>query len=292
MSVVVPTRNCRYTISALLDSLRKLDYSNYEVIVVDSSDDGTDQIISEYGVKMIRAPLNGPNAARNLGIGASVGDIVCFTDGDCKVPPDWIRRITYEFQKDSKISCVGGSVLPSLYTFLGRYSIETLVSIFPKYTEVHVFTKDQMLDQPFTQKRYPVSCNLAFRRKVLEELGGFNEEFWGGWEEFELLYRMVDQGYSIVVDPEIVVYHRPRSSLLEMLRQAYRYGKGAGQFSKLFHGPNLSRNRVSHTIRKMYLTIPHCLKVFRKTRRLSVLLYPFVDVLMGGSYYIGLMKSY
>lgn len=292
VSVVVPTRNCRHTVSALLDSLRVLDYSNYEVIVVDSSDDGTDRIVSKYDVKLIRTPINGPNAARNIGIHTSIGDIICFTDGDCEVPPDWITRIICEFEKDSRIGCVGGSVLPSLDSFLGRYSVETLVSIFPRYTEVCVFAKDQVHDQPFTQKRYPVSCNLAFRRHVLEKSAGFNEKFWGGWEEFELLYRVLDQGYSIVASPRIVVYHRPRSSLLGMLRQAYGYGKGAGEFGKLFLVPNLLRNKVSHSIFKMHSTMPHCLKLFRKTRRLSVLLYPFVDVVIGGSYYIGLIRSH
>lgn len=291
VSVVVPTKNCASTISMLLDSLKKQDHLDHEVIVVDSSIDGTDKIASKYDAKVIRCTEQGLNIARNVGIQNSLGEIVCFIDGDCKARYDWLTKIVSEFDKSSRIGCVGGCVVVDPSTFLGGYSAEALVSMYPKYTKPGMIKSSHLLDQPFNRLRFPVGCNMAFRREGLVELGGFDEKWEYAWDEFEIMFRLLQQRHLISINPEIVVYHTPRSSIMEVLLRTYWYGAGAGYFMRRFNIPALKK-RLKQTFFGVVRTVPHSIDVFRKTKRSSALLYPFMDFLIGTFYYIGFAKTY
>ena len=104
VTVIVPVRNGEQTIQSLLESLQKLDYNRnkVEVIVVDgNSTDKTQEIVKRYPVKLIVEKRKGLNVARNTGIKCSKGEIIAFTDSDCIVPPDWLRRL-WEQQDSSR----------------------------------------------------------------------------------------------------------------------------------------------------------------------------------------------
>lgn len=287
VSIVVPTRNCTHTISALLDSLQKLLYPNYEVIVVDSSIDGTDKIALNYGVKVVYTSQAGLNIARNIGIRSSSGDIICFIDGDCEAPPDWVNKIVSEFKKDPRTSCVGGSVLAKSKTFWGRYLNESITPIFPKYAKPDIIKK-KSIDLLFYRKQLPVGCNVAIKWKSFEELGGFDEKWRVSGDDSEFLYRMLKhlkRGYHIAVNPEIVVYHQSRP-LSELIRQVYKYGKGGRRFGKKYKFPML-KNKIKATIIGGLTSLLFYSKLYKETRKLSVLSYLFVDLLVVCSYYLG-----
>jgi GT2 family glycosyltransferase len=296
VSVIIPTKNCKDTISALLGSLQTLDYPNFEVILADSSNDGTDKTAfqatsnAKFNFKIVYTP-NNLNFARNLGARASSGDYIVFTDGDCVVSSDWIRKIVFEFKKDPETGCVGGSVITNSRTFIGRYSSESLVPLFPRFEETNVITKNQLSKQPFVKTRYPVGCNMAFKREVFEQLGGFDENWKWAWDEFEFMHRLLQHGYIIRVNPKIVIYHSPCSSLVEMLRKAYGYGIGAGKYKRIY-GVHKSENKFFNAVFGALNTWNHSIKVFRKTRKLSTLLYPFVDIAMGTIYNFGFAEGY
>jgi len=290
VSIIVPTKNCKHTISRALNSLKMLDYPSYEVIVADSSNDGTDRIASEFGFEVVYAPPTGINVGRNTGIRASSGEIVCFTDGDCEVPPNWLNKIVSEFEKDPRIGCVGGSVIVKPQTFWDKYSQGTLYLIFPIYTEKYTIKKDNISDQPFRRERYPIGCNMTFNKEVLEKLRGFDENWRWGADDIELMYRLLEYGRLIVVNPEIIVYHHPHLSFLELLRRAYRYGAGAEAMRETFHIP-FFKNKIKYTLIGALLTVPHALKVCWKTKSISTLVYPFIDILVGISYYLGILRA-
>ena len=79
-SIIVPNYNSERTIKTCLDSLSKLDYSNYEVIVVDdNSTDRSMDIIKKYPVRLIQQKQRvGAAETRNIGVRASSGDIIMF----------------------------------------------------------------------------------------------------------------------------------------------------------------------------------------------------------------------
>jgi cellulose synthase/poly-beta-1,6-N-acetylglucosamine synthase-like glycosyltransferase len=241
VTVVVPVHNRELTIQPLLDSLQKLDYdrNKVEVIVVDgNSTDKTQEIVKQYPVKLVVEKRKGLNLARNIGIKCSKGEIVAFTDSDCKVPPNWITKIVENF-KDPRVSCVGGSAKALDNDFVSQYADNSVVRLMP------FFTKREELDKVKPFFRHPAGCNMAFRRKVAEEIGYFDESIQYGFDEVEFADRVCKAGYKMVLDPDIVVWHKHRSTLKEFLKQNFQYGKGSGLV--------LKRNRLKDAVSKWTL---------------------------------------
>ena len=224
VTVVVPVRNRELTIQPLLDSLQKLDYdtNKVEVIVVDgNSTDKTQEIVKKYPVKLVVEKRKGLNLARNTGIKCSKGEIVAFTDSDCIVPPNWITKIVENF-KDPKVSCVGGSAKALDNDFISQYADNSIVRLMP------FFTKREELEKVKPFFRHPAGCNMAFRRKVAEEVGYFDENIQYGFDEVEFADRICRAGYKMVLDPDVLVWHKHRSTFKEFLKQNFQYGKGSG----------------------------------------------------------------
>jgi len=163
----------------------------------------------------------GLNLARNTGIKCSKGEIVAFTDSDCIVPPNWITKIVENF-KDPKVSCVGGSAKALDCDFVSQYADNSIVRLMP------FFTKREELEKVKPFFRHPAGCNMAFRRKVAEEVGYFDENIRYGFDEVEFADRVCRAGYKMVLDPEVLVWHKHRSTLREFLKQNFQYGKGSG----------------------------------------------------------------
>jgi cellulose synthase/poly-beta-1,6-N-acetylglucosamine synthase-like glycosyltransferase len=224
VTVVVPVRNGELTIQPLLESLQRLDYdrNKVEVIVVDgNSTDKTQEIVKKYPVKLIVEKKKGLNLARNTGIKCSKGEIVAFTDSDCIVPPNWITKIVENF-KDPKVSCVGGSAKALDSDFISQYADNSIVRLMP------FFTKREELEKVKPFFRHPAGCNMAFRRKVAEEVGYFDEQIQYGFDEVEFADRICRAGYKMVLDPGVLVWHKHRSTFREFLKQNFQYGKGSG----------------------------------------------------------------
>ena len=224
VSVIVPVHNRELTIQPLMESLQKLDYdkNKVEVIVVDgNSTDKTREIVKKYPVKLIVEKRKGLNRARNTGIKFSTGEIIAFTDSDCIVPPNWITKIVENF-KDPKVSCVGGSAKALDSDFVSQYADNSIVRLMP------FFTKREELEKVKPFFRHPAGCNMAFRRKVAEEVGYFDENIRYGFDEVEFADRVCKAGYKMVLDPEVVVWHKHRSTFKEFLKQNFQYGKGSG----------------------------------------------------------------
>jgi glycosyltransferase involved in cell wall biosynthesis len=223
VSIVVPVQNGESTIEPLLQSLLKLDYDQekIEVVVVDGkSTDGTRNIVRKYPFKLVVQEKNGLNVARNTGISNSSGEIIAFTDADCLVPNDWARKIAENFN-DPEIGCVAGNVKGSHNNFFSEYADNSVVPVMPSFK-----TREQ--SSMLRLFHHPAGCNMAFRRDAVEKTGGFDEDIRYGFDDIELVERICNAGYSMVSDPDVMVQHEHRASLMDLLKQHFRYGKGSG----------------------------------------------------------------
>jgi glycosyltransferase involved in cell wall biosynthesis len=224
VSVIVPVKNGAAHIGELLDSLMQVEYEKdkLEIIVVDgNSTDKTREIVSEYPVKLLLEERPGLNAARNTGIKNSNGEIIVFTDADCIIPEDWIKKIVENFQ-DQQVGCVGGNVIGYYDSFLSRYSDESLIPV------MRIFRKREVLTSVKPPQKYPAGCNMALRKDALEKAELFDEGIKYGFDEDELVERICKIGYNMVLDPNVVVKHKHRPVLKELLRQNFSYGRGLG----------------------------------------------------------------
>ena len=214
VSVVVCAYNAEPTINSCLASLKELNYPNYEVIVVnDGSTDRTLEITKCYEyVRLISQENKGLSVARNVGIAAATGEIVAFTDSDCVVDPDWLTYLVEKFLF-SGFSAVGGPNLPPPEDSL----VPSCVAVSPG-GPTHVLLSDEVAE-------HIAGCNMAFRREVLQELGGFDPQFRAAGDDVDLCWRLQDQGYIIGFSPAAVVWHFRRNTVAAYLKQQRGYGK-------------------------------------------------------------------
>ncbi len=245
LSVVVCTRNGKRTLSATLSHLQRqsLDRSRYEVILVDDgSTDRSAELARPNGVRIVRLDRpRGLAAARNAGVSAARGGVVAFTDDDCAPAETWLAALASSFD-DGAIDGVGGKVVPACSNrFLLGYQRahnpltplagELLVSRRVDY-RLRLYLRSVLRSEPElaagARLYSPVGANMAFRRQLIVELGGFDEAFRFGAEEEELCRRAHarPQGARLRYQPEAVVVHQFDPRLRDSLRRARAYGIG------------------------------------------------------------------
>ncbi len=228
VSVIVPSYNSMKTITALLDTLTRQDFTDYEIIVVDDcSTDNTPQIVKGYNIKYIRLKMNsGPAACRNIGAQVSKGDILAFTDSDCRVDSDWLSRIHSSLSSE-KAHAVMGRLIIDKSTYLGD-SISALG--FPAGGSLG-FQKVWKVDNGGYTTSLS-SCNCAIKKNVFDNLGGFDETFpYAGGEDSYFAYSLIESGFRIKYCPDVVAYHEARDSLRNYISWQFKRGVSSQIFS-------------------------------------------------------------
>jgi O-antigen biosynthesis protein len=217
VSVVICAYNAESTMAACLDSLRDLRYPAYEVVVVDDgSTDRTGRIADEYeDFRVVHQENKGLSAARNVGIAASTGDIIAFTDSDCVVDPDWLHYLAATFLASGE-TAVGGPNLPPPEDSL----VASCVAASPG-GPLHVLLNDE-------EAEHIPGCNMAFRREVLEEIGGFDPLYRAAGDDVDVCWRLQERGYRIAFSPAAMVWHFRRNTVKAYVEQQRGYGKAEG----------------------------------------------------------------
>jgi len=213
ISIVVAVYNGERFLGECLESLMDLRYQNKEIIVVDDgSKDSTPLIAQKYPVKLIRNEENlGLSQARNAGIKAAKGVIVAFTDADCRADLDWLFYIAHGFKKED-VGAVGGpNLTPPEDDFLAHRVGEALGG--PKC----VLIGDK-------EAEHIPGCNMAYRREVLEKIGGFDPVFTRAGDDVDMCWRVREMGYNILREPSAVVWHHRRGSVKAYFKQQFGYG--------------------------------------------------------------------
>lgn len=110
ISVIVPAYNEGEFLGDCLACLKKQAFRKpFEIIVVDNgSTDQTSLIAKQFGVRLIKENKKGVVFALKTGVSAAKGEIIAFTDADCKPPANWLDQIYKQFQRNSKLDALGG----------------------------------------------------------------------------------------------------------------------------------------------------------------------------------------
>ncbi|MBN1625851.1 MAG: glycosyltransferase [Deltaproteobacteria bacterium] len=229
ISVIIPAYNAQKSLSSLLDSLTVQSYRGFEIIIVDDcSTDHTSVVAQRYDFQLINLEKNrGPAFCRNIGSGKANGEILAFTDSDCRADLDWLENIHRHFINDEADALIGKVILnPS--NSLGD-SISALG--FPAGGSVG-FDKIWRVDgNGFTNSLS--SCNCAIKKDAFESAGGFDETFpYAGGEDSYLAYSLMQSGHTIKYCPDVIMYHEARDSLKDFLKWQFRRGVSSYIFSQ------------------------------------------------------------
>jgi GT2 family glycosyltransferase len=214
VSVVVCVYNGERTIDDCLASLETLNYPNYEVIVVnDGSTDRTRQIAESHDtICLINQENKGLSEARNVGIRASKGELIAFTDADCIADPDWLTYLVGRFHS-SEFAAVGGPNLSPPDDSM----MANCVAVSPG-APTHVLLDDEIAE-------HIPGCNMAFRREALVAIAGFDPIFRAAGDDVDVCWRLQNKGYKIGFSPAAIVWHFRRSTIRDYLKQQRGYGK-------------------------------------------------------------------
>jgi glycosyltransferase involved in cell wall biosynthesis len=215
LSVVVCTRNGSRTLRECLESLKALNYTDYEVLVIDDgSTDATPEIAKAFEfVKYHRQESAGLSVARNRGAELATGSVVAYTDDDCIAHADWLLHLSHAFTDESVIAAGGPNIPPP-----PRNRIERVVAAAPG-APAHVLLSD-------TEAEHLPGCNLAIRKEALNAIGGFTADFSTAGDDVDICWRLREHGGrgSLLFVPGAMVWHHRRFTIRAYLKQQRGYG--------------------------------------------------------------------
>jgi glycosyltransferase involved in cell wall biosynthesis len=227
ISVVVPTRDRPGSLAECLAALGRQHFDEpLEIVVVD---DGSRQasevaalVAAAPSARLVPGPGRGPAAARNAGVRAAVGELICFTDDDCEPAVGWVAALVARLRAGAD-AVAGTTVNPNPADRLAEASERVSAYV----------TEFSFRDGPTP---FAPSNNLACRAAVLEAVA-FDERYQSpGGEDRDWCARLARRGFDLVREPEAVVGHRQQLDLTGFWRRHARFGRAARGFAA-DHGP-------------------------------------------------------
>jgi GT2 family glycosyltransferase len=245
LSLIVCTRNRVHALGPTFDSIVCASArirANVEFILVDNgSTDGTVAFAERWAadaplpVTIVAEPARGLATARNAGIRAAAGDVLAFTDDDCRLDADYIAHVLESYADDPEPAIRGGRIE------LGD----------PR--DLPFTIKTDQTPARYTAQRHPGGfihgANMTMRRSVVDRIGLFDTRFGAGAtflsaEDTEYIYRAYLAGICVEYTPSIVVFHhhgRRARDEVALLNRRYAQGNGA-LYAKYIRQWGLLRN--------------------------------------------------
>lgn len=157
LSIIIPTLNEENYLPQLLDSIKKQNFTDYEIIIADAgSADRTVEIAKNYGCKITSGGV--PSKARNEGVKVAKGSLLFFIDADSTLPPDFFSVLIKEFTK-RKLDLASYQVYPQ-----GNIIDKIFYTIYNYWA--------------FATQRFLIHATqtIIIKREIHHKIGGFDEE--------------------------------------------------------------------------------------------------------------------
>ncbi len=262
ISVVVCTRDRADQLQRCLGALSRLAFPAYEVIVVDNAPrtDATQQVVAAAGVRYVREDRPGLDWARNRGLAEARYGVVAYTDDDTEVDPQWLAGIAAGFA-DPSVGAVTGLVIPGALDTEAEVLFELCYGgmgkgTMPREWDPAVLSARQLIGT----HHLGVGANMAFRRELLERLGGFDTALdvgtpSHGGGDLDILHRVLMAGAVIRYEPAAILGHHHRRELAALRRQHYDNGRAFGVYLlKIFARGAIPRHTTAWYALRVWLS--------------------------------------
>lgn len=224
VDIVICTFNNESIINNCLQHVKELTYKFNRCIVIDDySTDRTLEIIRRdfSWVSIIeKVCQSGPADSKNIGIHDSTADFILFLDSDVLVTKGFLSQLIKSIQKKDNIVICGGKLL------LQNGSIDAAAG---GITKVGIgFDIGHKQDRAnYNQGRdvmYIPSAAMLVSRKIIKELGEFDETYFYGHEDTDLCWRVNIAGFRVYYEPQAIAYHYKNQTIEKMTNKVYYYG--------------------------------------------------------------------
>ncbi|MBZ0199440.1 MAG: glycosyltransferase [Ignavibacteriaceae bacterium] len=245
VSIIVPVYNEEKVVADSVRSLMQLNYSNYEVIVVnDGSTDKTHEVaeklvgyhkgkFGDIKVSLINKPNGGKAKALNAGIRYSKSEIVLCMDGDSQLSPDSIRLAVRHFS-NPEIGAVAGNV-----KILNRRKFLTDLQALEYIEGLNMVRAAQSFIRLVNIIPGPIGL---FRKKAIDEAGYYSSDTFA--EDADITLKILANGWKIYYEPQAISYTEAPVKLQQLLKQRYRWTRGILQsirkHKKLLFNPTIN----------------------------------------------------
>ena len=202
VSIIIVNFNGKHYLESCLSSLTKIDYDNLEIIVVDNnSTDGTIEFLVQNYPSVITLKLDqnyGFAKPNNMAAKIAKGDLLLFLNNDTEVTPTFVSELVDVLLNDKQIAICQSLLLKpngemdSSGDFIDKIGI--VYNSKEKINEIREISSAR-------------GASMIIRKKIFEELHGFDEKFFVSFEDVDLGWRSWIRGYKVVINPKSVVYH-------------------------------------------------------------------------------------
>jgi GT2 family glycosyltransferase len=305
-SVAVSTFNRNEDLRRCLETLEKQTYKDFEVVIVNGGDySSVERVADQFQnlrIKIVNQKRRGLVEARNLGWMHSQADIVCFIDDDLVVSPSWLENVRSTFLLDDNIGGVSGpTIIPDdrqrnrdlalflerfktsgniFFRFLGKLYLgiilENKIKDVGKILKSGAFTpgsnyKECLSLLNVVDVDYLEACHMCFRRKLLEELKGFDYIYEGTseWQEPDFSFKVRAKGYRLVFNPKAVTYHFiSQGGIFKARTNSYERTKNFIFFYMRWIKPNSLEKIFRFGINLLFINLYWCYK-FLQSRNID-----------------------
>jgi glycosyltransferase involved in cell wall biosynthesis len=236
LSVAICTRNRVATLNRCLDSILPLQQKyGFELLVIDNApcDEATARLVKKFSaVRYVLEQRPGLDFARNRAWKDATGELIAYLDDDVVVDSGWLAGLQEAWDENPDAAAFTGLVMPM------RLDTTAQVLFEKRNGFRRGFDKNRFGRELPGNSLYPcgagifgAGCNMAFRREVLCDIGGFDEALdtgvpLPGGGDLDIFYRIIRAGHVLVYEPSYMVFHEHRASESGLRRQYYTWGLG------------------------------------------------------------------
>ena len=197
VSVIVPCYNQGAWLEETINSVLAQSYKDFELIVInDGSTDAATiaalKMLEEKKIQVLHTENKGVSAARNLGILHSTGEFILPLDADDYIDENFLLKTVPLLEQNEALILIGTAA-----QYFGEITGE---EVLPAYSQ-----KQHLLQNLFFN-------TSLFRKKQFDAIGGYDENFLEGWEDWDLFLRLVADGSEVHIIAEPLLYYRIKSS--------------------------------------------------------------------------------
>ena len=219
-SIIVPVYNRPDEVDELLESLTEQTFKDMEVVIVeDGSTKPCESVVHKYAGKLqlryYTKENSGPGPTRNFAAERSQGEFLIFLDSDCVLPPDFLKEVEAELNRQECDAWGGPDRAHESFTPVQKAISYSMTSFI---TTGGIRGGKKQMDKKF----YPRSFNLGIRRSLYRQLGGFSSMRFG--EDIDLSIRIYESGASCRLFPEAWVWHKRRTDFKKFFKQVHNSG--------------------------------------------------------------------
>ncbi len=244
-SIIIPTYNEEDDIENTLKNLLELNYTNYNIFIIDDSNDNTPNIIKKYVHKDKKVKLIRPNErrgrceARNIGIKEADGEILIILNADVHLPKNFINQILVHYKNGADFVLVDSTV-------------ENINNLYARYVECeHRYDKNnyKYINSMKWSEGFSIKKKIALKTSLFPS--GFHVPIEAG-EDVRFGEELEEIGAKKVIDLSIRVSHIAPGNLIEYWRIRKGRGRGTPQIRKFIDNWSYSK-----------IILIECLKVVR-----------------------------